>query len=450
MATWPSTLPDPLVDGYGIEPVSQTVSTDMEVGSARVRRRSFAQVDMLPVQWSLSNDQMTVFRAWFSHPIGADGGAAWFSTSLLMGDGSARTVQARFAGNWKAVYVPHLRWQVRAMLEVRYSTVLTALEQQNILRGIMEKDVVLLWTPTTQADVLASKVGPDAAFSVTGAQYDENGTSLGTVAALHSKGVWVGPAYSNLFTGAVAEQTKTLTAQKYTVWCAAGSVVCGAYGTATAAAPLTFTATAGNCTFTPSGVTRWMLTASVAPMPYIAPGVSVASAAGSTTNGLAWAMSAEMTAALSGACTVAAVVTMGVGSGDLPSGLAVSHVGCRDTTYNDVLFSYDNGAGAQRLVRSSDAVNQATYVGDGWSRNERHIKIVQTNAAASQFRVGNQRVGIDSAIQWGSWETYDGSFNPLTYLRAAYGNTVPLWISKVMVSKLGGLTDAQIEERLNA
>lgn len=439
--------PIPLVEGYALNPVDPVIRSEMESGPPRARRTSYARNDKINVSWLMTDATFAAFRVWFDSDEGAGGGAAWFSMALPIGEYGFRTVDARFASIWQSAPIATLRWKVTAQLELRYSTVLTALEQQNILLGIMEKDVVLLWAPATQADVLASKIGPDASFAATGAQYDESGTSLGTVAALHSKGVWVGPAYSNLFTGSVSEQTKTLTAQKYTVWCDAGSVVCGAYGTATAAAPLTFTATAGDCTFTPSGVARWMLTATVAPMPYVEPGVSVASAAGSTTNGLAWPMSAEMTAALSGACTVAAEVTMGV-SKTAYDGTTNGYVSARDSSA-DVLYSNDTTR--KFAARSYDGVNAPAVTAVDWANNERHLKVVQTNALGTQFRVGNQRIGIDSAIQWGSWVTYDGSFNPRTHLRAAFGNTVPLlWLSKVMVSNLGGLTDAQILERVYA
>ena len=438
--------PVPLVEGYALNPVDPVIRSEMESGPPRARRTSYARNDKINVSWLMTDATFAAFRVWFDSDEGAGGGAAWFNMDSPVGEYGFRTVEARFASIWQAAPNGTLRWKVTATLELRYPP-LSSVETQNLLLGIADKDVVLLWAPTTQADVLASKVGPDAAFSVTGAQYDENGTSLGTVAALHSKGVWVGPAYSNLFTGAVAEQTKTLTAQKYTVWCDAGSVVCGAYGTATAAAPLTFTATAGDCTFTPSGVTRWMLTASVAPMPYVEPGVTVASAAGSTTNGLAWEMSAEMTAALSGACTVAAFVTVGVASSDVIS--TTSILTPRDDS--NYLLRMSNGV----LAGSYDGATGVSKSGSS-ALNELHLKVVQTNASKTRFRVGCKRIGIDSAIQWShtgdesTWPAYDGSFNPLTHLRAAYGNTLPLWFKAVMVSKFGALTEAQIMERINA
>lgn len=121
MATWPATLPAPSISGYGVDPVDQTVRTGMEVGTQRVRRRSFAQVDTVPVQWTMSDAQMAIFRAWFDDSSEADGGAGWFSVSLLLGNGGFQTVEAKFLGPYKAVYVPHMHWAVTGKIEVRYA-----------------------------------------------------------------------------------------------------------------------------------------------------------------------------------------------------------------------------------------------------------------------------------------------------------------------------------------
>ena len=120
MATWPSTLPAPSINGYGVDPIDQTVRTNMEVGS-RARRRSFAKFDIVPIQWDMSDAQMAIFRAWFDDPAEADGGAGWFFASFLLGNGGFETVEAKFSGPYKAVYVPHMHWAVTGQLEVRYA-----------------------------------------------------------------------------------------------------------------------------------------------------------------------------------------------------------------------------------------------------------------------------------------------------------------------------------------
>lgn len=141
-------------------------------------------------------------------------------------------------------------------------------------------------------------------------------------------------------------------------------------------------------------------------------------------------------------CTVAAEVTMGVSNVDTTAARPV--LSWRDSLY-DLWYEHNN-----RIVRTTDGTTGMSPTGIEWSRNERHIKLVQTNADGKQFRVGNKRIGIDEAIQWGSWASFDGSFNPLTALRLAYGNIVPIWLRRVMVSNNGGLSDAEILTRMEA
>lgn len=114
---WPVGLPRPTVSGYGLNPVDQTIRTDMEVGSPRVRRRSLARLDMLDVAWKFTNAQMAVFREWFDTT--AAGGASWFDVELATGDGEIALHQARFNGIWKSSLLPGLNWSVTAKLEVR-------------------------------------------------------------------------------------------------------------------------------------------------------------------------------------------------------------------------------------------------------------------------------------------------------------------------------------------
>jgi len=82
----------------------------------------------------------------------------------------------------------------------------------------------------------------------------------------------------------------TLTAQTYTLQVlGSGSASCS-YGTATVGSPLTFTATAGTTTFTPSGATLWILTATAYPTPYVPPGVTQPGSNATATNGTWFAL----------------------------------------------------------------------------------------------------------------------------------------------------------------
>lgn len=118
MATWPS-LPNPLVDGYTLSPVDQTVRTDMEVGSPRVRRRTSARNDQVDVNWRFTDAQMATFRTWFDSSDNCAGGASWFTIDLPIGATGMESHECRFIGAWQAQALPGLNWQVTAKLEVR-------------------------------------------------------------------------------------------------------------------------------------------------------------------------------------------------------------------------------------------------------------------------------------------------------------------------------------------
>lgn len=119
MATWPTTLPAPSLEGYGLETQDQTVRTEMEGGAARVRRRTTTIPDRFTLRLSLSVEQMATFRAFWA----ADWqhGAAWVFIPLK--DGTAATAQPRecrpVPATYKAWLVSATRWSVEITVEVR-------------------------------------------------------------------------------------------------------------------------------------------------------------------------------------------------------------------------------------------------------------------------------------------------------------------------------------------
>jgi len=148
-------------------------------------------------------------------------------------------------------------------------------------------------------------------------------------------------------------------------------------------------------------------------------------------------------------CTVAAEVTMGVGSGDLPVNTWYNFLTCKNASGGTSDFGFGRGStGSNVYTTSYDGTTVSSLGGAPWLRNEQQLKIVQTNADGTQFRVGYKRIDIDEAIWWSSWTSFDGSFSPRTALRLAYGNTLPIWFRRVMVSNKGGMSDAQIETRM--
>lgn len=119
MASWPATLPNPTWD-YALNPVDQTVSTNMEVGASRVRRRTSARNDKADVKWQMSDAQYVIFRAWFDDgTTGAAGGASWFAVNLPVGAGGLTSITAKFDGPFKAMYQSSTHWIVTAKLELR-------------------------------------------------------------------------------------------------------------------------------------------------------------------------------------------------------------------------------------------------------------------------------------------------------------------------------------------
>ena len=70
MAAYPSNLPRPQQEGYTLAPVEQLVSTDMEVGASRSRRRTKARQDIVEVSWEFSDAEFVTFRDWYDKTIG--------------------------------------------------------------------------------------------------------------------------------------------------------------------------------------------------------------------------------------------------------------------------------------------------------------------------------------------------------------------------------------------
>ena len=116
MATWPITLPRPLADDYGIQPVDPSIRTDMDVGAARVRRRTRARNDRVRVVWQLTPEQAAIFRAWFEDDAGAAGGSAWFDIQIDIAEGGLQDVEARFADMWRGDLQGKNQWRISATL----------------------------------------------------------------------------------------------------------------------------------------------------------------------------------------------------------------------------------------------------------------------------------------------------------------------------------------------
>jgi len=146
-------------------------------------------------------------------------------------------------------------------------------------------------------------------------------------------------------------------------------------------------------------------------------------------------------------CTVAALVTMGVGSGDLPVFVNPYNILSHTNTTTGVLhWRVETTTPTFSCSRSYDGTNVSVVSVSSWDRGERHIKAVQVNTAGTSFRVGYKRVGVSSEFTWSDWTAFDRSFNPLTYLRLAYDNHhIPLHIAGIQVWDEPEVDEATIE-----
>lgn len=58
MADWPTTLPNPLSEGYSETPPNIILRTEMDSGIAKIRRRYTAGVRQLSLSWLLTKTQV--------------------------------------------------------------------------------------------------------------------------------------------------------------------------------------------------------------------------------------------------------------------------------------------------------------------------------------------------------------------------------------------------------
>jgi len=116
MATWPSTLPTIVVNGYSITPQQPFIRTEMDQGPSRQRRRFTTTPTTYEVNWFMTEDEFGIFESWYRDEI--DNGAAWFNVDLRNGKGM-QSVEARFMTTWKAEFISPHYYNLSSQLEVR-------------------------------------------------------------------------------------------------------------------------------------------------------------------------------------------------------------------------------------------------------------------------------------------------------------------------------------------
>jgi len=114
-----SSLPNPQANGYKINPIDQTIRTDMEVGASRSRRRTAVRQDKVALSWLLTDAQLTTFRTWFDDSTKAAGGAAWFTINIPVGATGLTNKTVKFVGAPTEEYQDGFYWKVSATIEVQ-------------------------------------------------------------------------------------------------------------------------------------------------------------------------------------------------------------------------------------------------------------------------------------------------------------------------------------------
>ena len=119
MATWPDLLGIPVFSGYDLETTDPTVRTDMEGGSARVRRRYTSAPDTVSLKFIFDQAQMATFRAFWDYDL--MNGAAWAYMPVKTGRVSGMEAKEcrPIAGKFKAVPAGSRHWYVEFQVEVR-------------------------------------------------------------------------------------------------------------------------------------------------------------------------------------------------------------------------------------------------------------------------------------------------------------------------------------------
>lgn len=121
---FPSYLPTPLRQGYGLNHVSPFARTEMATGRARQRRTFTSVPSMVTVTWQFDTPQAQLFEAWFRDAI--TDGADWFNCRLKTPVG-LKPYECRFTDMYDGPTLVGLEsWRYSAELEIRERPILPA------------------------------------------------------------------------------------------------------------------------------------------------------------------------------------------------------------------------------------------------------------------------------------------------------------------------------------
>ena len=145
--TWPSTLPLPSIEGYGLHPGEAILRTEMEAGPARQRRRYTQVPSRISARWVFRREQFALFEAWYRWH--AKEGGEWFEINLLGGLGLV-IHEARFTRPFDAQPRSGVLWEVSSELEIRERPTLN----EDALEIFLESDPTALLASINELNTL--------------------------------------------------------------------------------------------------------------------------------------------------------------------------------------------------------------------------------------------------------------------------------------------------------
>ncbi len=144
---WPTTLPLPSIEGYGLHPGEAILRTEMEAGPARQRRRYTQVPSRISARWVFRREQFALFEAWYRWH--AKEGGEWFEINLLGGLGLV-IHEARFTRPFDAQPRSGVLWEVSSELEIRERPTL----DEDALEIFLESDPTALLASINELNVL--------------------------------------------------------------------------------------------------------------------------------------------------------------------------------------------------------------------------------------------------------------------------------------------------------
>lgn len=132
---WPSALPTPTLQGYGVSPAAAVQRSPFEIGAARVYRRTRQPLAEVSVAWAMDNFQQALFDSF--QRLTLLEGQHWFGVTLAFPSGEATAV-ARFKGSLGMRFLGGERWLISATLELTQRPTLTEAELDALLDDVGE------------------------------------------------------------------------------------------------------------------------------------------------------------------------------------------------------------------------------------------------------------------------------------------------------------------------